>query len=120
LAIFYYTSKALVPTGDADIHYCDGIPSAENPEGWNMSQFCDPEFEEIDGQIASMFPGPERDALVQQAIMRVHEGYFWFGLRERVTWWAVNGARFDMDSIIPYVGTLGNDFSMVEYWQPAD
>jgi hypothetical protein len=51
--------------------------------------------------------------------MLVHEGYFWFGLRERVTWWAVNGAHFDAETIIPNVGTLGNDFSMIEYWQPA-
>jgi ABC-type transport system substrate-binding protein len=119
LAIYFYTSKPLVPTGDSDIFYCDSIPSVDNPEGWNMPQFCDPEYEELDTQIASMLPGPERDALIQEAILRVHEAYFWIGLRERVTWWAVNGARFDVGTIEPYVGTLGDDFSMVQYWQPA-
>lgn len=119
LAIFFYTSKVLVPTTWTNLSYCEQIPSVDVPEGWNMAQFCDPEFEAIDTEIAATLPGPERDALIEQAVMRFHEGYHWVGLRDRVTWWAVNAARFDMDSIVPYVNTTGEDFMMVEYWQPA-
>ncbi len=119
LAIFYYTSKVLTPTGDSDLMYCEQIPSAENPNGWNQVQFCDAEFEALDTALASTMPGEERDQMAQDAIMRVHEGYFWVGLRDRVTWWAVNSARFDVDSISTYIGTIANDFNQIEYWQPA-
>jgi peptide/nickel transport system substrate-binding protein len=120
LAIFANSSQALAPVSDADSYYCSGIPSAENPDGFNPWQFCVDRYDEVDQLIASTLPGPERDALVSEAVTLFHEGYFWHALRLRATWWAVNSNVIDVASAQPNLGTLStNYFNQVELWQPA-
>jgi peptide/nickel transport system substrate-binding protein len=120
LAIFANSSQPLNPTSDADSYYCAGIPSAENPDGFNPWQFCNPRYDEVDGLIASTNPGPERDALVQEAVTLFYEHQFWHGLRLRVTWFAADSSVVDPASIEASVGTLSADwFNQIELWEPA-
>lgn len=121
LAIFANSSNALIPSTDRDSYVCAAIPSDENPNGFNPWQFCDPEYDAIDEQISSTLPGPERDALVAEAVTRMFEGYFWHGLRLRATWYSVNTNVLDVDSVAGNVGTLASDwFNQIENWEAAN
>lgn len=118
LAIFANSADPLSPLSDADSYYCSGIPSAESPDGFNGWQFCNPRYDEVDQLIQSTFPGPERDALIEEAVMLFHEGYFWHGLRERPTWVAVDTTSLDAASVEANLGTLADDlFNQIENWQ---
>lgn len=120
LAIFANSADALAPTTDRDAYTCEGIPSDENPDGFNGWQFCNPEYDEIDSQIATTLPGPERDELIAQAVQLKWEGFFWHGLRLRNTWFAVNTNVVDVASAQTGVGTLeDNWWNQIEEWQPA-
>ncbi|GAB4512220.1 MAG: hypothetical protein OHK0046_11410 [Anaerolineae bacterium] len=120
LAIFASGGDPLTPTGIPNSYHCDGIPSAENPSGFNSWQFCDPRYDMVDDLISSTPPGPERDALIEEAVERMHEGYFWFGLRLRNTWFAVNTTRVVAETVEANAGTLfTNIFSRIEYWEAA-
>lgn len=121
LAIFANSADPLSPLTSASSYKCDAIPSADNPDGFNPWQFCDPEYDAVDEEIATTFPGPERDALIEEAVMRFHEGYFWHGLRERPTWWSVQSEVLDVQSVNDNVGTLASNwFNQIENWQPAN
>ncbi len=120
LAIFANSSQALTPLGDSDSYHCSGIPSAENPDGFNPWQFCDPRYDELDLQIAATLASPERDELIAEAVTRHYEGYFWHGLRLRATWFAVDSTVLDPASVEANVGTLASDWmNQIEFWQPA-
>ncbi|MGJ3239279.1 MAG: ABC transporter substrate-binding protein [Anaerolineae bacterium] len=120
LAIFANSADPLQPGTDRDSYTCDGIPSDENPNGFNGWQFCDPEYDAVDTQILTTLPGPERDALIAEAVTRKFEGYFWHGLRLRATWFAVNTNVLDVESVENNVGTLASDwFNQIEFWQAA-
>ncbi len=118
LAIFASGGDPLTPTGIPNSYHCSGIPSVENPEGFNPWQFCDPAYDEVDTRISLTPPGAERDALIAEAVRRMHDGYFWYGLRLRNTWYAVNTTAADPESIAGHVGTLfTNTFTMIEHWR---
>ncbi len=120
LAIFANSADPLTPLGDPSSYQCAGIPSDENPDGFNGWQFCDPAYDEADNAIAATLPGEERDALVAEAVTRKFEGYFWHGLRLRATWYAVNTNVVTVDSVAGNVGTLASDwFDQIEYWEAA-
>jgi peptide/nickel transport system substrate-binding protein len=120
LALFANSADPLTPIGDANSYHCDQIPSDEAPDGFNAWQFCDPRYDEVDNMISVTPPGPERDALVEEAVTRFNEGYFWFGLRERPTWYAINSTVIDPASVEPNLGNLsGNYFWLVENWEPG-
>ena len=120
LAIFANSADPLTPLGDAGSYQCSGIPSAENPDGFNPWQFCDERYDEVDNLIAQTLPGPERDELIAEAVTRHFEGYFWHGLRLRSTWYAVDGNVLDPASVQGNVGSLAADwFNQIENWQPA-
>lgn len=119
LAIFANSANALSPTSYDD-YKCAGIPSAENPDGFNPWQFCDDRYDELDALIATTLPGPERDALVAEAVTLHWEGFFWHGLRLRATWFAVDGTVVSPQSVADYTGSLSaNWFNQIEYWVPA-
>lgn len=121
LALFANSADPLTPTSDADSYYCSGIPSDENPDGFNPWQFCNPRYDEVDQQIRSTLPGPERDELIAEAVRLKFEGHFWHGLRLRNTWFAVNSAVVDPESVRNNVGTLAaNWFTGIENWVPAE
>ncbi|GAB4512216.1 MAG: hypothetical protein OHK0046_11400 [Anaerolineae bacterium] len=120
LAIFANSANALAPTGDASSYQCSGIPSADNPDGFNGWQFCNERYDEVDNLINSTLPGPERDALIAEAVTLKWEGHFWHGLRLRATWFAVDSTTIDTASVQANVGTLASNwFNQVEFWEPA-
>jgi len=120
LAIFANSAEPLNPLTDRDSYTCAGIPSAENPGGFNPWQFCNERYDELQDLIESTLPGPERDALVEEAVTLKYEGYFWHGLRLRATWYAVNASIVDPATVEPHAGTLSdNYFIEVDQWQPA-
>lgn len=121
LAIFANSADPLTPLGDPASYQCSGIPSEENPDGFNPWQFCDPEYDAADNAIAATLPGPDRDALVAEAVTRHFEGYFWHGLRLRATWYAVNTNVLNVDSVAGNVGTLASDwFNQIENWEATN
>lgn len=120
LAIFANSADPLTPLGDASSYQCSGIPSDENPDGFNPWQFCHERYDEVDNLIAQTLPGPERDALIAEAVTLKFEGYFWHGLRLRATWYAVSSDVLSTESVSNNIGTLAADwFNQVEYWEPA-
>ncbi len=119
LAIFANSADPLTPLGERDSYQCRGIPSAENPDGFNPWQFCNPRYDEVDNLISQTLPGPERDALVEEAVTLHFEGYFWHGLRLRATWFAVNTDRWDISTFENMGSLSGNYFNNSEAWRPA-
>lgn len=120
LAIFALSSNALSPAFDAPTWFgCDGIPSAENPNGNNGWGSCDPEFDALDLQVLSTVDPVERLALAQEAQRHFFDMQFWHGLYLRPTWYAARTDRLDT-STMQDLGTLAsNYFNKIEYWQPA-
>lgn len=120
LAIFANSSQPLNPAGDADSYHCASIPSAENPDGFNPWQFCNPRYDEVDILISQTNPGPERDALIEEAVKLFYEHQFWHGLRLRVTWFAADSTVLNPASVEANVGTLSADWmNQIELWEPA-
>lgn len=120
LAVFANSAKALTPLGDPNSYRCSGIPSPENPDGFNPWQFCNPRYDEVDELLAVTPPGDERTALSQEAVRLHVAGDFWHGLRLRATWFAINSEVVDPASVAAYVGNLdSNWFNQVEYWEAS-
>lgn len=121
MTIFFAESPSLSPGINPSSYTCGNEPSADNPTGFNVWQFCNPRWEEVNSLIQETFPGPERDALIAEAVTLRHEGYFWHGLRVRATWYAINTANVNVDGIQEGLGTQAfNWFHNIEYWQPAE
>jgi peptide/nickel transport system substrate-binding protein len=120
LMIYASSNIALSPVSYPNSYYCDMWPTPENPDGGNNLQFCDPRFDELDTLISQTFPGPERDAMVDEAVKIFTDFAFFNGLRFRPTWWAVAADRWDINTFYE-TGTLGDDeLSFAEYWTPLD
>jgi peptide/nickel transport system substrate-binding protein len=120
LAIFANSADPLTPNTDQDSYTCGGIPTPENPDGFNPWQFCNERYDEVAAQIASTLPGPERDELADESVRLFHEGFFWHGLRLRATWFAVNTDVIDAGSVEDFTGSLASNwFNQVEFWEPA-
>lgn len=119
MSIFANSADPLSPATDVNSYTCGGIPSAENPDGFNAWQFCNDEYDETDVMIATTFPGQERDELIDKAVTLFYEGQFWHGLRNRPTFYALNVDRWDLDTFVD-MGTLSiNYFEFSEFWRPA-
>jgi|SaaInl4_150m_RNA_FD_contig_71_547101_length_1963_multi_2_in_0_out_0_2 peptide/nickel transport system substrate-binding protein len=120
LAIFANSADPLTPLGGPDSYQCSGIPTAENPDGFNPWQFCVERYDEVDNLIGQTAPGPERDALAEEAVTLFQEAAFWNGLRLRATWFALRGDKWDFGSF-QNLGTLsGNYFNNAEAWRLAE
>jgi peptide/nickel transport system substrate-binding protein len=119
-AIFALSASALSPYADApDWFGCDGIPSAEDPNGNNGWGSCSPEFDALDLQVGSTVDPAERLAIAQEAIREFVGEQFWHGLYLRQTWYAINTNVID-PATAKDVGTLSaNYFNKIELWQPA-
>jgi peptide/nickel transport system substrate-binding protein len=117
LSIFANSADPLTPAGDPDSYSCRGIPSAENPDGFNGWQFCNERYDEVDALISTTPPGPERDALVDEAVRLFTDAAFWNGLRLRATWFALRADVWDA-STFQNLGTLAvNYFNNAEAWR---
>ncbi|MCC7206554.1 MAG: peptide ABC transporter substrate-binding protein [Anaerolineae bacterium] len=121
MALFALSTDALSPAANApDWFGCEGIPSAENPNGNNGWGFCDPRFDELDLLVLSTVDPEERLALAQEEYQHFFDGQFWHGLYLRPTWYAVAADRVtipDKNLIGTYVA---NYFANVEFFTPAN
>ncbi len=120
LAIFALSANPLSPFADApDWFGCDGIPTAENPNGNNGWGFCDPRYDELDLLVGKTVDEVQRKQYSDEAIKRFFEGQFWHGLYLRQTWYAIDTTTVD-PATAKDVGTLSsNYFNKIEFWQPA-
>jgi len=118
--IFALSAGALTPYADApDWFGCDGIPSAEDPNGSNGWGSCVPEFDAADKLVGTTVDPVERLAIAQDGIRAFTAATFWNGLYLRQTWYAINSTVVDPASAKD-VGTLSsNYFNRIEYWMPA-
>ncbi|NDJ61532.1 MAG: hypothetical protein GYB67_10425, partial [Chloroflexi bacterium] len=122
LAIFALSANPLSPFASfvPDWFGCDGIPTAEDPDGNNGWGFCDERFDELQELI-----GPETDPelrleLAQEQYLRMFEGQFWHGLYLRPTWYALHADFWEVGPA-QEVGTLSaNWFNNIEYWAPIE
>lgn len=120
LALFARSADPLSPNVSASTFGCAGIASVETPDGNNSVGYCDEEYDRLARLIESTVDPTERKALVDAAVTRFTEAYFWHGLYLRSTWYAMNSARFDVNSARDRLGSLSsNYFNQIEYWQPA-
>jgi peptide/nickel transport system substrate-binding protein len=121
LAIFALSSNPLSPFADAPSWFgCDGVPTAEDPNGNNGWGSCDPEFDRLDLLVGATVDPDERLGYAQEAQRAFFNMGHWHGLYLRPTWYAINSAVVQIDENVKNVGTLsGNYFNRVEYWQPA-
>lgn len=120
LAIFALSTNPLSPAFDApDWFGCNGIPSAENPNGNNGWGSCDPEFDRLDLEILTTIDPEKRLELSHEAQRRFFNMGHWHGLFFRSTWYAVRTDVLDT-STMKDLGTLsGNYFNKVEFWEMA-
>lgn len=120
LAIFALSSNPLSPFADAPSWFgCDGVPSAENPNGNNGWGSCDPEFDRLDILVGSTVDAEERLDYAWEAQRRFFDMGHWHGLYLRPTWYAISTAAID-PATAKDVGTLSaNYFNKIEFWQPA-
>ena len=120
LAIFALSTGPLSPAFNApDWFGCDGVPSAENPNGNNGWGSCDPEFDRIDLEVLTTVDPEKRLELAHEAQRRFFDMGFWHGLYLRPTWYAVRADVLDT-STMKDLGTLSaNYFNKIEYWEMA-
>lgn len=120
LALFARSADPLSPNVSSSTFGCAGIASVEAPDGNNSVGYCDPEYDRLETLIESTVDPAERKALVDQAITRFTEAYFWHGLYLRSTWYAIDATRFNFESVKDRLGSLSsNYFNQIEYWEPA-
>jgi peptide/nickel transport system substrate-binding protein len=119
LSIFALSTNPLTPFADApDWFGCDGVPTAEKPNGNNGWGWCDPEWDALDLQVGSTVDPVARLELAHQAVQHFYDGQFWHGLYLRQTHYALSN-NFDVESA-KGVGVLNsNYFDKIEYWLPA-
>lgn len=120
MTIFFAESPSLSPGINPSSYTCGNEPGPDSPDTFNVWQFCNPRWEEVNALIQTTFPGPERDALIEEAVRLHWEGLFWHGLRVRSTWYAIDTSRVMVEGIEEGLGTLAfNWFNNIEDWQPA-
>jgi peptide/nickel transport system substrate-binding protein len=120
LAIFALSASALSPYDGATMDWfgCEGIPSAEDPNGQNGWGYCDPRFDELNSMVAVETDPEARLALAQEQFMRFYDAAFWHGLYLRPTWYAIQPG-WDL-AAAQGVGTLAaNWFNNIEFWAPS-
>ncbi len=120
LAIFALSANPLSPYSGDTLEWfgCDGIPTPEDPAGSNGWGFCDPEFDRLNGVVATETDPEARMEAAHEQFMRFYNGQFWQGLYLRPTWYAVQPG-WDMTAARG-VGTLAaNYFNNIEFWAPS-
>lgn len=120
IALFALSTGPLSPfAGAPDWFGCDGIPTAEEPNGNNGWGSCDPEFDRLDLEVGRTVDPAARLELAGDAIRAFYGMQFWHGLYLRPTWYAVNSNVVNPETVKD-VGTLSaNYFNKIELWAPA-
>jgi peptide/nickel transport system substrate-binding protein len=119
IAIYALSNTPISPNGSPDNFQCQGVPSAENPEGRNNTWFCNPEYDRLEDLVGATIDAEQRLQYVHQATELMNEYAAWHGLRPRDQWYAVRTDRFDIESM-KNMGTLSNNyFQNVEHWVPV-
>jgi peptide/nickel transport system substrate-binding protein len=119
VAIFALSASALSPYADAPEWFgCDGVPTAEDPNGSNGWGSCSPEYDALDLEVGRTVDPAARLELAQEAIREFVDEQFWHGLYLRQTWYAINTSAVD-PATARDVGTLSsNYFNKIEFWAP--
>lgn len=130
-----YEEAGIVSTGDFDFTvfalsfsplspnlnmYWFGCDFVRRPGGGNGYGFCNPEFDALADPIATTVDLAAREDLYYTASRLLSEANFWHGLFPRNTFYAVNGAKFDAESMRDMGVLTGNYFNRVEYWTPSN
>ncbi len=130
-----FEQRGIVPTGDFDIAllalsfnpispnlglYWLGCDYIRRPGGGNGYGFCNPEFDALVEPVAITVDPNTRREFYHRAMRLIHDAHFWHGLYLRNTFYAVNSAKFNPDSMLDMGVLAGNYFHRVEYWQPVD
>jgi len=116
MTLFALSFDPLSPNITPEWFTCDAI---RVPGGSNGYGFCNPEFDALIPQIATTVDATARAELYHQGARLLSEGQFWHGLFPRNTFYAVNSAKFNPDSMVDMGVLTGNYFNRVEFWTPA-
>ena len=120
MVIVVVGANPISPVTNDRFHGCSGIPSADNPSGFNPWQHCNPEYDAVNDELSVTFPGPERDALKAQVSRLFHDYYHGAVLFGKPDVYAIATDALDFDSVANHVGGLTtNQYSQIEYWSPA-
>ncbi|PJF32594.1 MAG: hypothetical protein CUN52_00865 [Phototrophicales bacterium] len=130
-----FEQRGIIATGDFDMTlfalsfdplspnlgdlYWFGCDKIRRPGGGNGYGFCNPEFDALAEPIATTVDPDARRELYYKAARLLSEAQFWHGLFPRNTFYAVNSAKFNPDSMVEMGVLTGNYFNRVEYWTPA-
>lgn len=130
-----FEQRGIISTGDFDMTlfalsfdplspnlgdlYWFGCEKIRVPGGGNGYGFCNPEFDALAEPIATTVDAEARQELYYTASRLLSEGQFWHGLFPRNTFYAVNSAKFNPDSMLEMGVLTGNYFNRVEYWTPS-
>ena len=114
--VFALSFDPLSPNITPEWFTCDAI---RVPGGSNGYGFCNPEFDALIPQIATTVDAAAREELYHTTARMLSEGQFWHGLFPRNTFYAVNSAKFNPDSMLDMGVLTGNYFNRVEFWTPA-
>jgi peptide/nickel transport system substrate-binding protein len=130
-----FEQRGIISTGDFDMTmfalsfsplspnlgdlYWFGCDKIRIPGGGNGYGFCNPEFDALAEPIATTIDAAAREELYFTASRLLSEGQFWHGLFPRNTFYAVNSAKFNPDSMLEMGVLTGNYFNRVEFWTPA-
>ncbi|MCU0480486.1 MAG: ABC transporter substrate-binding protein [Anaerolineae bacterium] len=117
MTLFALSFDPLSPNITPEWFTCDAI---RVPGGSNGYGFCNPDFDALIPQIATTVDATARAELYHSAARLLSEGQFWHGLFPRNTFYAVNSAKFNPDSMVDMGVLTGNYFNRVEYWTPAN
>jgi len=118
IALFGLTGNPLSPYSSSKTWFwCEGIPTPENPNGKNGTQFCDPEWESLMDQIGVTVDPVARLELAQQLAVRFFLGYHWHALYGSPTTYAVYTDAIDPATMdFGIVGSFG--FHFIENFRP--
>jgi peptide/nickel transport system substrate-binding protein len=118
LALFGLTASPLSPGSQAAFN-CDQVAGPEHPDGQNNVGYCNEDYDALDALVNTTLDTDERMEYHHEAERMVNDATFYVGLYVRVTNYALNSERFNLESV-QGLGTLSNNyFEFVERWQPA-
>lgn len=116
MTLFALSFDPLSPNITPEWFTCDAI---RVPGGNNGYGFCNPDFDALIPQIATTVDATAREELYHTSARLLSEGQMWHGLFPRNTFYAVNSAKFNPDSMLDMGVLTGNYFNRVEFWTPA-
>ncbi|MCL4254933.1 MAG: SH3 domain-containing protein, partial [Anaerolineae bacterium] len=116
MALFALSFNALDPYFSSP--YWFGCDSIQVVGGGNGYGFCNSEFDALAEVIPNIIDLTEQRELAHEAARLMYDAQFWHGLFTRNINYAVNSAKFDVDSMRDMGTFTSNYFNRVEFWMP--